>query len=74
MKIIKKHCHKKVTVYFYNFGEENLKAAAFVKFPICMMILYEIYQRLKGHFSNELRVSFNLQVCNKIAEVFVLNF
>ena len=38
------------------------------------MVLYEIYQSLKGHFLNELRVSFNLQVYNKIAEVFLWNF
>ena len=38
------------------------------------MVLYEIYQRLKGHFLNELRVSFNLQIYKKIAEVFLWNF
>ena len=38
------------------------------------MILFEIYQRFTGHFLNELRVSFNLQVYNKIAEVFQWNF
>ena len=38
------------------------------------MVLYEIYQRLKGHFLNELRVSFNLQIYNKIAEVFLWTF
>ena len=38
------------------------------------MVLYEIYQRLKGHFLNKLRVSFNLQIYNKIAEVFLWNF
>ena len=37
------------------------------------MVLFEIYQRFKGHFLNELRVSFNLQVHNKIAEVFLWN-
>ena len=38
------------------------------------MVLYEIYQRLKGHFLNELRVSFNLHIYNKIAEVFLWTF
>ena len=38
------------------------------------MVLYEIYQSHKGHFLNELRVSFNLQVYNKIAEVFMWIF
>ena len=38
------------------------------------MVLFEICQRFKGHFLNELRVSFNLQVYNKIAEVFLWNF
>ena len=33
------------------------------------MILFEIYERFKGHFLNELCISFNLQVYNKIAEV-----
>ena len=31
------------------------------------MVFYEIYQKLKGQFLNELRLSFNLQVFNKIA-------
>ena len=38
------------------------------------MVLFEIYQRFKGHFFNELSVSFNLQVYNKIVEVFLWNF
>ena len=38
------------------------------------MVLFEIYQRFRGHFLNELRVFFNLQVYNKIAEVFLWNF
>ena len=38
------------------------------------MILFEIYQKFKGHFLNELRVSFNLQIYNKIADVFLWNF
>ena len=61
VKIIKKHCHKKVTVNFYNFGKANfLTVTAFVTFPICIMVLYKIYQRFKAHSLNELRVSFNL--------------
>ena len=38
------------------------------------MVLFEVYQRFKGHFLNELRDSFDLQVYNKIAEVFFWNF
>ena len=38
------------------------------------MILFEIYQRFKDHFLNELLFSFNLQVYNKIAEVFLWSF
>ena len=38
------------------------------------MILFEIYERFKGHVLNELRVSYNVQVHNKIAEVFLWNF
>ena len=38
------------------------------------MALFEIYQRFKGHFLNELHLPFNLQVYNKIAEVFLWNF
>ena len=34
------------------------------------MVLFETYQRFKGHFLNKSRVSFNLQIYNKIAEVF----
>ena len=37
------------------------------------MALFEICQGFKGHFLNELRVFFNLQVYNKIVEV-LLNF
>ena len=33
------------------------------------MVLFETYQRFKGHFLKELRVSFNLQVYNKIVEL-----
>ena len=32
------------------------------------MVLFEIYQRFKVHFLNELRVFFNLQVYNKISK------
>ena len=35
-----------------------LKVAAFVLFPTSLMALFEIHQRFKGHFFNELRVSF----------------
>ena len=52
MRNIKKHCHKKVIVRFYNFG------ITFVIFSSSIMALFEIHQRFKGHFLNELRVSF----------------
>ena len=35
-----------------------MKVATFETFPISIMVLYEIHQRFKGHFLNELRVSF----------------
>ena len=54
----KKHCYKKVIAFFYNLGEEKVKVAALVIFPISIMVLLEIHQRFKGHFLNELRVSF----------------
>ena len=57
---IKKHCHKKSNCVFLQLRSRNLlKAAAFVIFPTSIMILFEIHQRFKGHFLNELRVSFN---------------
>ena len=37
-----------------------LKVAAFVTFPISVMVLFEIEQRFKGHFLNELCVSFKI--------------
>ena len=56
-EIIKKHCHKKVIVSFYNLGEKKLlKVVAFVTFPTSTMVLYEIHQRFKGHVLNEFRV------------------
>ena len=59
MKIFKSTATEKVIVCFYNLGEENfLNVAAFVIFPTSIMILFEIYQRFKGHFLNELRISF----------------
>ena len=58
----KKHNHKKkVILCFYNWGEENLKLAAFVILPTSMMLLFEIHQRFKGHFLNGLHVSFKLR-------------
>ena len=37
-----------------------LKVAAFVIFPTSITVLFEIHQRFKGHFLNELRVSFKV--------------
>ena len=74
-KTTKKLCHKRSDCALLQlWWSEVLKVAAFVRFPICIMDLFEIYQRFKVHFLNELRVSFNLQVYNKIAEVFLWNF
>ena len=39
-----------------NLGEENL--AAFVIFQTFKMVFFEIHQRFKGHFLNEMPVSF----------------
>ena len=37
----------------------SLKVRAFVIFPTSIMVLFEIHQRFKGHFLNELCVSFD---------------
>ena len=59
MEILKSTVTKKVIVWFYNLGEENiLNVATSVVFPTPIMVLFEIHQRFKGHFLNELRVSF----------------
>ena len=39
-----------------------LKVAALVIFSISIMVLLEIHERFKGHFLNELRVSFNSDI------------
>ena len=63
MKILKSTVTRKGIVYFNNFIEENfLKAAAFVIFPTSIIVLFEIHQKLKCHFLNELRVSFKRKV------------
>ena len=75
VKITKKVCHKRSNCALLQlWWSEVLKVAAFVTFPICIMVLFEIYQSFKGHFLKKLRVSFNLQVYNKIVEVFLWNF
>ena len=61
MKKLKSIVTKKVIVCFYNLAEENfLKVAAFVIFRTSVMVFFEIHQRVKGHFLNELRVSFKI--------------
>ena len=56
--MLKSSVTKKVIVCFYNLGEENfLKVAAFVIFRTLVMVLFEIHQRVKGHFLNKLLVS-----------------
>ena len=58
MKILKNTVAKKVIVSFYNLGYELLKVTAFVIFPTSLIVLFEFHQRFKGHFLNELCVSF----------------
>ena len=61
MTILKSTVTEKVIVYFYNLGEvAALKVAAFVIFPTSIMVLFEIHQRFKGQFLNELHVSFKI--------------
>ena len=63
MKIIKKHCHKESNCVFLQlWWRKLLKVAAFVTFPTSPMALFKIHQRFKGHFLDELRVSFNVSV------------
>ena len=58
MKLLTSTATKKVIVSFYNLGEENItKVGAFVMFPTSIIVLFEIYQRFKGHFLNECGVS-----------------
>ena len=58
MKILKSTVTKKEIVCFYNLGEKLLKVAASVIFPTSIMVLFEIHERFKDHFLNELRISF----------------
>ena len=56
---------------FFNLGEEKiLKVAGFVIFPTSIMVLFEMHQRFKGHFLNELRVSFNKDFCKIFKNTF----
>ena len=51
MKKLKSTATKEVIVCFNNLGEKKLlKVAAFVIFPISMMVFLKIHQRFKGHF------------------------
>ena len=61
-EILKSTVTKKVIVCFYNLGEQNFKVAAFIIFPTSIMALFEIHQRFRGHFLNELSVSFKENV------------
>ena len=59
MKILKSTVTKKIILCFYNLSEKKiLKVAPLVIFPTCIKVLFKIHQRFKGHFLNELRVSF----------------
>ena len=54
---------------FYNIRlRKILKVAAFVIFPTSKIVLLEIHLRFKGHFLNEMRLSFKVE-----AEVCVLS-
>ena len=46
-----------------------LKVAAFVKFPTSIMVLFEIHQRFKDHFLNELRVYFKNRFLTKLNSI-----
>ena len=66
-KQLKKVCHKKSNCVFINLVKRKiLKVAAFVTFAISIMALFEIYQRFKGHFLNDLCVSFKSYFLLKI--------
>ena len=68
MKILKSTVAKKnVIVCFFNLCEEKfLKLAAFVIFLTSVMDLFEIHQRVKGYFLNELHVSFKNKMWENI--------
>ena len=74
MKILEKHSHKKVIECFNNLGKGNLKVAAFVIHSTSIMALFEIHQKCKSHFLNELRVSFKnfaISTGNKCVGIYV---
>ena len=59
MKILKRIVTKKINcVFFVYVKKTSLKVAAFVIFPTSVMVLFEIHQKVKGHFLNELCVYF----------------
>ena len=65
-KMLKSTVTKKVIVCGENFRwRKFLKLATYVILPTSIMPLFEICQRFKGHFLNELRVSFNLKFQTK---------
>ena len=69
MKILKSTVTKKVIMCFYNIRlRKILKVAAFIIFPTSKIVLLEIHLRFKGHFLNEMRLSFKVE-----AEVCVLS-
>ena len=84
MKTLKSTVTKNGIECFNNFGGENfLKATAFVIFRTSITVSCEIHQKFKGHFLNELRVSFKLSrfvmtlaiLCNnsKFVSKFIVN-
>ena len=56
---------KKVIVFLKLWWRKLLKVAAFVTFPLSIMVFFEIHQRFKGHFLNKLRISFKSNRCLK---------
>ena len=60
---IKKHCHKKSMCIFIISVKKTFKVAAFAIFWSSIMVLFEIHKKFKGHFLNELCVSFKGQNC-----------
>ena len=77
MKNIKRHCHKKVIVCFYNLGEEDKNSSLLNIFNTSIMVLFEINQRFKVHFLNELRVCFRIsenKFCVQAAKIIKRSF
>ena len=66
MKILKALSQKNVIVFLKLKWRKLLKVAVSVIFPSSIMVLFEIHQRFKGHFLNELRVSFKVHLTSLV--------